>query len=252
MDFSLIIPSFIAGILTFLAPCTLPLLPGYLAFISGTSLQDLQDPEKAPAIKRKIFLNGVFFVLGFSALFVLFGATLGLLGASFAVYRIWLTKIGGVLVIIFGLFMLGLFKLPALNEEHRFKLPSFLTVGKKSSSFVMGAAFAVGWSPCVGPVLGAVLVLASTTATVGQGAFLLAIFSAGLAIPFLLVALGIGKAAQRLAAINKYLKWVSIIGGIFLIGIGILLLTNNMALLISWGFRLLGFLNYEERIIDFL
>jgi cytochrome c-type biogenesis protein len=125
-------------------------------------------------------------------------------------------------------------------------MPAFLTVGKKSSSFLMGSAFAVGWSPCVGPVLGAVLVLASTTATVGQGAFLLAVFSAGLAVPFLLVALGIGHASQRIAAISKYLKWISIIGGVFLIALGILLLTNNMALLVSWGFRVLEKFNYSE------
>jgi cytochrome c-type biogenesis protein len=246
MDFSLVIPSFIAGIITFLAPCTLPLVPGYLAFISGSSLEDLNDPAKATAVKRKIFLNGIFFVLGFSALFIAFGAALGLIGSGFVVYRIWLTRIGGVLVILFGLFMVGILKLPALNHEKSFKLPSFLTIGKKSSSFLMGSAFAVGWSPCVGPILGAILVLASTTATVGQGAFLLAVFSAGLAIPFLLVALGIGHASQRINTISKYLKWVSIIGGIFLIALGILLVTNNMALLISWSFRVLERFNYSE------
>ncbi|MAG28906.1 cytochrome C biogenesis protein [bacterium] len=252
MDFSLIIPSFIAGILTFLAPCTLPLVPGYLAFISGTSLQDLQDPLKAPMVKHRIFVNGVFFVLGFSALFIIFGALLGLLGAELATYRIWLTRIGGILVIFFGLFVLGLFKLTTLESEHRLKLPSFLMVGRKSSSFLMGSAFAVGWSPCVGPILGAILVLASTTATVAQGAILLSVFSAGLAIPFLLVALGIGKATQHIQKLATVTKWVSIIGGIFLVGLGILLLTNNMALLISWGFQLLEFLNYEELIIDHL
>ena len=221
-------------------------MPGYLAFISGSSLEDLKDPLKAPAVKKKIFINGVFFILGFSALFVIFGSLLGLAGSAVATYRIWLTRVGGVLVILFGLFMVGLIKLPALNHEKRLKMPAFLTVGKKSSSFLMGSAFAVGWSPCVGPVLGAVLVLASTTATVGQGAFLLAVFSAGLAVPFLLVALGIGHASQRIAAISKYLKWISIIGGVFLIALGILLLTNNMALLVSWGFRVLEKFNYSE------
>ena len=117
MDLSLIIPAFLAGIITFLAPCTLPLVPGYLAFISGTSLQDLQDPLKAEFVKRRIFINGVFFILGFSVLFIIFGSLLGLAGSAVAAYRIWLTRIGGVLVIFFGLFMLGLIKMPALSAE---------------------------------------------------------------------------------------------------------------------------------------
>ena len=252
MDFSLIIPTFFAGVLTFLAPCTLPLVPGYLAFISGSSLKDLQNPEKAQQVKKTILKNGIFFVLGFSVLFVLFGAAIGFIGQEIGQYRLWLTRIGGILVTFFGLFMLGVIKIPTLNQETRLKLPNFLTIGKPSSSFLIGSSFAIGWSPCVGPILGAVLVLASASATFWQGAILLAVFSAGLAIPFLLVALGIGKASKWIQGISKYLRFVSIVGGIFLIGLGVLLLTDNMTLLIAWGFKLLESLNYEQFIIKFL
>src|SRR3989344_2462110 len=117
MDFSLIIPAFIAGILTFLAPCTLPLVPGYLGFISGVYTNDLQDPSKSKLVRRKIFLNGVMYVIGFSLVFIVLGSLFGLGGAALFKYRIWLSRIGGGFVIFFGLFMMGVFELPFLNVE---------------------------------------------------------------------------------------------------------------------------------------
>ena len=240
-----IISVFIAGILTFLAPCTLPLVPAYIGFISGVSADDLSDPKKAKSTRRKVFLNGLFFVIGFSVVFIIFGTLIGLLGQALVPFRIWLTRIAGAFIIIFGLFMLGVFKLPFLQVEKRLKIPSFLEIGKPSSSLAIGSAFAFGWTPCVGPVLGAVLALASTSTTAIQGGLLLSVFSAGLAIPFLLVALGLSKATEYIENISKYLKWVSTIGAIFLILLGILLITNNFTLLIQYGFQLLDFINYE-------
>jgi len=241
---ALIIPSFIAGILIFLAPCTLPLAPAYLGFISGVSLEDLKDPAKASLARRKIFINGVFFVLGFTVIFVALGVLTGLLGLAFAPIRLWLIRIGGVFLILMGLFLMRVFKLPFLNQEKKLKLPAGLTLGKPHSSFILGNAFGIGWTPCSGPILVAISALAATTGTAVKGGVLLAIFSAGLAVPFLLMAIGIGSATKFVNKISKYLTVISFIGGIFLLLFGVLMLMNRTSLLLSWGFQLLDFLNY--------
>lgn len=252
MDFSLVIPAFIAGVLTFLAPCTFPLVPGYLGFISGVSLDDLKDPEKSKKLRWKIFLNGVFFIAGFSAVFISLGTLAGFIGGiTLGWYRLWLGRIGGVFVVIFGLFMLNIIKIPALNKEKQFKLPAFLKRGHPLNSFIFGSAFGFGWTPCVGPILGSVLLLASTSATAFQGAILLSVFSAGLATPFLMIAIGIGSASKYIAKISRYLSWVSIIGGIFLIFLGILLIIGKISFLISYSFIIPRFINYE-RILNYL
>jgi cytochrome c-type biogenesis protein len=254
MDTSLIIPAFIAGILTFLAPCTLPLVPGYLGFISGVSLEDLKDPEKTKKARFKIFLNGVFYVLGFSIVFIILGSLFGLGGSALAPYRVWLSRIGGLFVILFGLYMIGILRFSFfnfLNAEKQFNVSKYIKPGTPFSSLAFGSAFAFGWTPCVGPVLGAILTLAATSTTVGQGAFLLAVFSMGLAIPFLLIAAGISSASEHLNKITKYLNAVSIIGGIFLVVLGILLLTDRFAVWIAYSYQLFDFINYE-RLLDLL
>lgn len=278
MDFSLIIPAFIAGLLTFLAPCTLPLVPGYLVFISGVSLGDLRDPAKSRVVRLKIFLNGLFFVLGFSAVFILMGTLVGFAGASLlAPYRAWLSRIGGIFVIIFGLFMLhpvrnplyrlkwygnsrlgrlisngvNVFRLPFLSRELKLSVPSIFERGRPANSFILGSAFAFGWTPCVGPILGSILFIASISTTVFQGALLLAIFSVGLALPFLLIAAGIGSASRYLEKFSGLLNIISIIGGLFLIFLGALLLTGNIVLLTSWGYYLFRFIEYD-RLLDYL
>lgn len=252
MEFSLIIPAFIAGILTFLAPCTLPLVPGYLGFISGSSLEDLKDPEKAKKARWKIFLNGLFFMLGFSAVFIIMGTLAGFIGATLlAPYRLWLGRIGGIFVIIFGLFMLNVLKIPFLTREKQFKAPAIFKLGGPTNSFILGSAFAFGWTPCVGPILGSILLLASTSTSALQGALMLTVFSAGLAIPFLLIAIGIGSASRRIQNISRYLNVVSVIGGIFLIFLGVLLVMGKIGLLIAYGYKIFQFINYD-RLLDYL
>jgi len=252
---ALIIPAFIAGLLTFLAPCTLPLVPAYLGFISGTSAADLQDPAKAGAARRRIFLNGLFFMIGVTFVFVVFGTLAGLLGQSLTPWRIWLTRIGGAFVILFGFFMLGVLKIPFitnfLSTDRRLTIPKSINRGNPLSSMALGGAFAFGWTPCVGPILGSILLLASTSATAFQGGFLLFVFSLGLAVPFLIIASGVGALSDKLGKFTKYLHWVEIVGGVFLILLGILLITNNFSLLISYGYQLFDFINYD-RLLDYL
>jgi len=252
MEFSLIIPAFIAGILTFLAPCTLPLVPGYLVFISGVSVQDLQDPLKSKLAHRKIFLNGLLFVIGFSLIFILLGSLFGLGGSALAQYRIWLSRVGGIFVILFGLFMTGTLRLPFLNVEKNIGRIKALKPGNPTSSLIFGMTFAFGWTPCVGPILGSILTLAAASATVGQGAFLLSVFSLGLAMPFLIIAAGIGSTSNYIISkLNKYLNVISIIGGLFIIFLGILLFTNKLGVWIAYFYQLFDFIHYE-RLFDYL
>ncbi|MBL7045660.1 MAG: sulfite exporter TauE/SafE family protein [Parcubacteria group bacterium] len=251
LSIGFIVSAFIAGLLTFLAPCTLPLVPGYLGFISGVPPEDLNNPNKKKEVRRRIFLNGVFFILGFSVVFILFGTLAGVIGQGLVPYRVWLTRTGGLFVILFGLFMLGVLNIPFLNKEKKISAPKWLSIGKPSSSFIIGSAFAFGWTPCVGPILGSILLLASTSSAAFSGAILLAVFSAGLAVPFLLVALGISHATSYIKRMDRYIKWTSIVGGVFLVFIGVLLLTNNFGLLVQWGFSIFGFLEYDA-LLDLL
>ncbi|MEX0652224.1 MAG: cytochrome c biogenesis protein CcdA [Candidatus Paceibacterota bacterium] len=244
-ELGFIISVFVAGILTFLAPCTLPMVPAYLGFISGVPKEELEDKNKLKEVKRRILLNGVFFILGFSLIFILFGTLAGFLGQGLAPYRVWLTRIGGVCVILFGLLMLGVFNIPFLQSRKGIKTPRWLVIGKPSSSLIIGATFAFGWTPCVGPVLGSVLLLASTTTTALYGAFLLLVFSLGLAVPFLLVALSFSHSTQYIQKFSRYLTWVSVVGGVFLVFLGILLVTDNFGLLIEYGFKLFRFIEYD-------
>lgn len=243
--------TFFAGLLTFLAPCTLPLVPAYLGFISGVDQKALKDPNTATAARKTIFRNGLAFILGFTLIFILFGVLAGLAGNALAPFRLWLGRIGGVLVILFGLFMLGFFKLPLLQTDKRIPIPSWLTLGKPSSSLFIGGAFAFGWTPCVGPLLGSILLLAGTSGTALTGGLLLTVFSVGLAIPFIAIAAAFTKATRYIDKISKYLKAVSVVGGVFLILLGVLLVTDNFGLTIQYGYTLFEFINYD-RLLDFL
>ena len=178
-------------------------------------------------------------------MFIVLGTLAGVIGQEFAFYKEWISRIGGVFVIVFGLFMLGVIKIPSLQSDKRVPIPSWITIGQPSSSFIIGGIFAFGWTPCVGPILGSILLLASISNTALEGALLLLVFSFGLSLPFLLVAAGFSYATNYINALSKYLRWVSIIGGLFLIFIGLLLVTDNFGLLIQYGFRIFDFLGYD-------
>lgn len=258
MHFELIIPAFIAGFLTFLAPCTLPLVPGYLAFISGVSSKELKDPESLKHVRKKIFINALLYVIGFSIVVILMGTVFSLGGALLSDFRNILTKIAGLFVIIFGLILMGIFRMKFFRNIKLFqgasagnKLPIFknLTPGKPTSSFLFGFSFALGWTPCIGPILGSILLIASTSGTVLSGALLLAVFSLGLAIPFLAIALGIGSASKIINKITKHLNKIEFIGGIFIIFLGVLMLTGKFAIWTSYFYTLFEFINYDALLL---
>lgn len=251
ISFGFIVSAFIAGLLTFLAPCTLPLVPGYLALISGVRREELTDSARVSLARRKIFITGLFFITGFSVIFIIFGTLAGLVGQTLGPFRLWVGRLGGILVIIFGLSMLGLVRIPALAIERRPNLFKWVSLGRPSGSLILGGAFAFGWTPCVGPILGSILLLAGSQTTALTGGLLLAIFSLGLAVPFLAIAYGFSSATKYIAKAAKYLKAVNIIGGVFLILLGLLLITDNFSLLISYGYRLFDFINYD-RLLNYL
>lgn len=213
----------------FLAPCTLPIVPGYLAFIAGNPSH---RPERA---RWRLFYNAVAFVAGFSLVFIAFGVFAASLGALLGQERVLIGRAAGVLIILFGLVMLGALRVPGLSAEWHMRLPKFLTLGRWESSFLIGMLFSVGWSPCVGPILGSVLYLASTSATAGQGALLLAVFSLGMGLPFILVALFMSQLGTLVSRAGKLTHVLSVAGALVLISLGVLMLTGNMGVLVAWG-----------------
>lgn len=237
IDIFFALSAFMAGFLMFLAPCTLPLVPAYLSFIAG--LRDGQTIDKKA--HRKIILNSFFYVLGFSVIFILMGILAGLAGVFAGALRQVLVPISGILIIVFALQMMHLLNLKRFFKGIHISMPNQLKPGTPTSAFVIGSAFALGWTPCVGPILATVLLLAGSTETIFNGAIMLAIFSLGLAIPFMLVALLFAQATSYIAKHKKIITYTEFIGGLFLLLIGVLLLTNNFALTIEYGYKFLNF-----------
>ncbi len=234
LNITFAVASFVAGLLMFLAPCTLPLVPAYLAFISGVKQDEVKDNKEA---RKKIRTNAIAFVLGFSVVFISFGILAGFFGSFVGPYRALLSQVGGAFIILFGLMMLNIINITPLMRDRKIALPKFITPGEPISAFLIGSIFALGWTPCVGPVLASVLLLATTKATVFSGALLLALFSAGLAVPFIVTAMLYARAGNLIAKYAHVSRVVSIVGGLMLIGIGLLLLFNNFGLTIQYGYQ---------------
>jgi len=218
------IVAFGGGLLSFFSPCVLPLVPAYLANLAGVTAIDPQS--------RKSYLPALFhslsFVLGFSIIFIILGASVGLIGTTITAYSDLLRQIAGGLIIAFGIFLIAAFKLPWLNYEKRLKTTTSSNPGYLRSIGI-GAAFALGWTPCIGPILGAILTLAWSSQTVAEGALLLTVYSLGLGIPFIILGLVWGAIMPLWKSINRYLGVISIVSGVLLIIVGILILTGNLA-----------------------
>ena len=218
-----------AGLLSFLSPCVLPLVPAFLGALYG----QVAAAGDRGSSRQFAFLHGVSFVLGFSTIFVALGAAASGLGQLMAAYRPLLMRVGGIVIVVFGLHTLGVLRIPFLYFDTRRQYRLKPELGYLSSA-LMGFFFGAGWSPCVGATLGAILTLALDQATVARGALLLFAFSMGLAIPFLALAIGVGRGTVRMRASPKVLRVASILSGVLLIAVGVLVFTDNLSWFASW------------------
>jgi len=222
------VAALVAGLLSFFSPCILPLVPIYMGYLTGTVIGEVDSPQRL-----KTLVHALFFVLGFSVIFVVLGLAFGLIGGIIYPAMPYIVRIGGLILIVFGLHMMGLISIPFLHMEKRFEL------GRERpknywTSFLVGLVFAAGWTPCVGPVLSAILLLAANSQTATRGGILLAAYAQGLGIPFLIVAGLIDVAVPGLRKINRYLRAISIVSGCLLLLMGLLLLTGLFDRVIAW------------------
>ena len=240
--------AFIAGVLSFISPCVLPLIPGYLSFISGVSLEEMRGMQPvaagagggtmtvstgvSAAAKRQVIITSLFFILGFSLVFVSLGASATYLG-QFLMERLTIFgKVAGVLLIIFGLHTIGVFKIPFLLNEARVQANT--KPASMIGAVIVGISFAFGWTPCIGPILSAILLVAAQQESVNQGIVLLSIYSLGLAIPFLLTAIAINQFFVAFKKIRRHYHTIEIVSGVLMIVIGVLIFTNRFTIIAQW------------------
>jgi cytochrome c-type biogenesis protein len=224
--------AFLAGLASFLSPCVLALVPAYIGYLSGRSVT-----AEGVVIENRwqTFGHGLAFVLGFTLVFVALGAAASLIGAVLYDLRHWLARIGGVVVVIFGLHTMGAIRIPFLDYDTRRQMDARPGLGY-GSSVLMGVFFSAGWAPCVGPVLGVILTLALASGSLNQGVVLLTAYSAGLAVPFLLTALGIGRLAELMRRNTRTVLIVSRVTGVVMVIVGVLLFTGSLQKLAQYGF----------------
>ncbi len=217
--------AFSAGLLSFASPCVLPLVPSYITYITGVSFKELTDVEAKSRLRWATIFHSLFFIMGFSLIFILMGASASYLGGVLAQYQSWIMKGGGVLIIILGLHFTGIINIPFLQMEKRFEMKK-KPLGY-AGSFLVGIAFAAGWTPCIGPILSTILIYASTSKSFTKGILLLTYYSIGLGIPFFLSSLAFNSFLSAFDKIKRYMRVITIVSGLFMIGIGILFLTDT-------------------------
>jgi cytochrome c-type biogenesis protein len=226
-----LLAAFGAGFLSFISPCVLPLIPGYLSFVSGVSLEEMRG-EAAGAARRQVLVTSLAFVLGFSLVFIALGASASVIGKFLFRHSSIIGKIAGVLVIVLGLHTMGVFRIPFLEADTR------LRAGAKPKTVlgavVVGMAFGFGWTPCIGPILSGILLLAGRADTVREGVVMLAVYSLGLGVPFILTALAINKFFAATGKIRRYYHAIELTSGALLIFIGILLFTDRMTIIVRY------------------
>ena len=218
-----ILTAFLAGIVSFVSPCVLPLIPAYLSFITGSSVEELKAQTDA-ADRARVIFHALAFIAGFTVVFMALGFTASAIGTALIDYRDWIAKIGGAIVIVLGLNMIGVFKIPFLAMDKR---PQWRRANQSyTASFIVGLAFAAGWSPCVGPILAGILALA-TQEQYGAATFLLFVYSMGLALPFFAFAAGISRAMGALRRVKRHLGAIEVGAGAFLVATGLVLVTGT-------------------------
>jgi len=223
--------AFLAGVLSFLSPCVLPLVPSYLTFVTGMSLEDLEQGVN----RRATFVHSILFVSGFSTIFILLGAAASFLGQFVQYYDIWISRVGGIVIILFGLHLLGVFRLTPLLREKRLHLAD--KPAGYIGTFGVGLAFGAGWTPCIGPTLGAILTYGLSQDTVWAGVGLLSVYSLGLAIPFLLASLALDRFLHVFKRFRHWMPVVEKASGVLLILLGVLLLTGQLTVISAYLFR---------------
>jgi len=224
--------AFSAGLFSFLSPCVLPLFPSYLSFVTGMSVSDL-SADLTSAARRRVLLHSIAFVVGFSVIFVSLGASFSAASAFLLEYRDWIRRIGGILIIVFGLYIAGLLRIGIFGRTQQLQLRQ--KPAGYVGSFIVGLTFAIGWTPCVGPILGAILSLAGTAETVQRGVGLLVAYSAGLGVPFLLSALALGAFLKFFKRYRPFIPVVERCAGVVLVVVGVLVFTNYYLVLNSWA-----------------
>jgi len=235
MDNVSLLAAFAGGILSFISPCVLPLVPGYLSFVSGLSLEQMRGTGEAAAVgsrRRRIFTSSLAFVLGFSLVFIALGASASAIGQLVSGQLRLLGKIAGLVIIVFGLHTMGLLKISWLYRDTR--VQSQNKPAGPIGAMLVGIAFAFGWTPCIGPILAGILAIAGAQETVGQGVRLLAVYSLGLGVPFLITALAVDRFFSAFARIRRYYRAVEIVSGALLVAIGVLIFTNRFTLIAQW------------------
>ncbi|WP_116051478.1 cytochrome c biogenesis CcdA family protein [Amycolatopsis palatopharyngis] len=221
----------VAGLVSFTSPCTLPLLPGYVSYVSGLSQESNDGGSRVVPARRRTLIGALLFVAGFSAVFTALGATASTLGFLLASNLNEINLFGGALIVLMGLTVTGLIRLPLLQRQLRFDLTRF---GRgPAGALPLGAAFAFGWTPCVGPVLASILTTAASTATISRGALLLLAYSLGLGLPFLLLAAGLARGRAAIGWIQRHTRKIEIIGGLTLVAMGIAVMTGGWTILMS-------------------
>jgi len=227
-DITLVI-AFAAGFLSFVSPCVLPLVPSYLIYITGLTLEELTNQTDRSRVRATIILNSLFFILGLTAVFVAFGASASLIGHLLFTYQDFMRKAGGILIVIFGLYVMGVLKLNFLLTEKRIHMQS--RPAGYIGSLLVGMAFAAGWTPCVGPILGTILMLAGTSDSMMTGVKLLSSYSLGIGLPLFAIALSLDPFIHYFKRIRHYMYGISVVSGVFLILVGVMLYTNSLALI---------------------
>lgn len=228
--------AFVAGLLSFLSPCVLPLIPSYISFVSGVSLEELRAPHAESRVRRRVFFNSLAFISGFTSVFVSLGASASFLGNLFLSYRGWIQTWGGVLVVLLGLYLMGLFKISLMERYFQVHLKD--KPAGYLGSVLVGVTFGVAWTPCVGPILGGILTLAGSSAQVDKGITLLLSYAAGLALPFLFSALALDLFLRFTKSLGRYLQAVQLTAGLLLVILGLLLITGYITLLNTYTIRL--------------